>query len=397
MFLFTGSVTQKNDTAVRMTHEDYADDSSETASISENEQPYSLQYNTLVAGEEDRGLEYIDCGSIVEIPANESYTAVKDDSVNISEHAYAIPKSNERSDHDYCSSEISSVAHDVSKETRPEESESVHRLKKSKLKKPGVIANDFKAAVLDHGYAYVKSVKKARSGEKQQRKPSEATDNQPADHDYIKSRPAPLRYNPLLEKISSYMKDLEQNTNATSGLSERIKTSLCMVLLTSENMMEVASKFLEIEDLDKCLRYQRMLKIEKSSRSLGNRKYGYISQLMKKSPEDLRHFNWIEIVDEFMEKFPTFFGMILSMVLVQDKMHCYTAIEKVLPRIGLVYGILMQSRNMELSRIQRMISLLLFDNIADQKVIYLLFKNQIEHAHALRKGLMNVPMRYAEG
>ena len=44
-----------------------------------------------------------------------------------------------------------------------------------------------------------------------------------------------------------------------------------------------------------------------------------------------------------------------------------------------------------------MISLLLFDNIADQKVIYLLFKNQIEHAHALRKGLMNVPMRYAEG
>ena len=89
--------------------------------------------------------------------------------------------------------------------------------------------------------------------------------------------------------------------------------------------------------------------------------------------------------------------MILSMVLVSDKMHCYTAFEKVLPRIGLVYGILMQSRNMELSRIQRMISLLLFDNIADQKVIYLLFKNQIEHAHALRKGLMNVPMRYAEG
>ena len=49
-----------------------------------------------------------------------------------------------------------------------------------------------------------------------------------------------------------------------------------------------------------------------------------------------------------MEKFPTFFGMILSMVLVQDKMHCYTAIEKVLPRIGLVYGILMQSRNRSL-------------------------------------------------
>ena len=111
-----------------------------------------------------------------------------------------------------------------------------------------LLTNDFKAAVLDHGYAYVKSVKKARSGEKQQRKPSEATDNQPADHDYIKSRPAPLRYNPLLEKISSYMKDLEQNTNATSGLSERIKTSPVYGFTDVRKYDEVASKFLEIED-----------------------------------------------------------------------------------------------------------------------------------------------------
>ncbi|XP_062575477.1 uncharacterized protein LOC134237384 [Saccostrea cucullata] len=49
-------------------------------------------------------------------------------------------------------------------------------------------------------------------------------------------------------------------------------------------------------------------------------------------------------------------------------MSSYMQIERVVPRLGMVYGVLMQGRNKELSLVQRMMSLLLFDNICDQKV-----------------------------
>lgn len=69
-----------------------------------------------------------------------------------------------------------------------------------------------------------------------------------------------------------------------------------------------------------------------------------------------------------MVKFPTVFSLILTMFLTPQDMENKDKIEAIIPRIGMVYSMLMQGRNKELSRIQRITSLFLFDNICDQKV-----------------------------
>ncbi|CAG2245512.1 unnamed protein product [Mytilus edulis] len=56
------------------------------------------------------------------------------------------------------------------------------------------------------------------------------------------------------------------------------------------------------------------------------------------------------------------------MFLTPQDMENKDKIEAIIPRIGMVYSMLMQGRNKELSRIQRITSLFLFDNICDQKV-----------------------------
>ncbi|CAC5418958.1 unnamed protein product [Mytilus coruscus] len=104
------------------------------------------------------------------------------------------------------------------------------------------------------------------------------------------------------------------------------------------------------------------------SNLLRNRKLFYVSELMKKNPEDLKSFKWNEIISEFMVKFPTVFSLILTMFLTPEEMENKEKIEGIIPRIGMVYSMLMQGRNKELSRIQRVTSLFLFDNICDQKV-----------------------------
>jgi hypothetical protein len=46
-------------------------------------------------------------------------------------------------------------------------------------------------------------------------------------------------------------------------------------------------------------------------------------------------------------------------------------ITSIIPRLGMIYGIVAQGRNHELSKVQRIMSVNLADNIADQKVMSL--------------------------
>ncbi|CAC5384786.1 unnamed protein product [Mytilus coruscus] len=60
--------------------------------------------------------------------------------------------------------------------------------------------------------------------------------------------------------------------------------------------------------------------------------------------------------------------IIKQLLTTEEEMENKEKIEGIIPRIGMVYSMLMQGRNKELSRIQCVTSLFLFDNICDQKV-----------------------------
>ena len=89
---------------------------------------------------------------------------------------------------------------------------------------------------------------------------------------------------------------------------------------------------------------------------------------MKKDAQDLRTTSWTKIMQEMVTKFPFLLYMIFSVMLPPEHRSMYTKVQKVIPKICLIYGIMMQCRNAELSRVQRIISMLLMDNICDQKV-----------------------------
>lgn len=91
---------------------------------------------------------------------------------------------------------------------------------------------------------------------------------------------------------------------------------------------------------------------------------------MEKIFEDMKEIDWYKIVEEIMSFFPEIFVFLSSIILDPHEMSSYRKIERAVRRLGMVYGILMQGRNKELSLVQRIISMLLFDNICDQKVKY---------------------------
>ena len=103
---------------------------------------------------------------------------------------------------------------------------------------------------------------------------------------------------------------------------------------------------------------------------LKNRKKGKVSSLMDKELKDLKEFNWNEIIKELKSSLPfllkVFLAVLIPEGLQDDKRQSRTAGN--IPRMAMAYAILAQGRNAWLSRVQRILSTVLFDNICDQKV-----------------------------
>ena len=121
------------------------------------------------------------------------------------------------------------------------------------------------------------------------------------------------------------------------------------------------------DDIRKRIVNMHVTESHKIISSLGKRKYEQ-SVLMQKSFDSLKKFNLFNVIDEFKTQFPDLMAQILAIMMKQENNVLYTEMEKVIPRLATIYGIMMQTRNKELSLIQRVNSLLLFDNICDRKV-----------------------------
>ncbi|CAG2242079.1 unnamed protein product [Mytilus edulis] len=185
------------------------------------------------------------------------------------------------------------------------------------------------------------------------------------DHDYIVSKPSPVVQNVMVDKIMDFKNNIDINSKTEMKEAD---TEILISILKTKNKREVIKHLLTTEGFKDSILCLLMEEINLMSNRLRNRKLFYVSELMKKRPEDLKFFKWNEIICEFMVKFPTVFSLILTMFLTPQDMENKDKIEAIIPRIGMVYSMLMQGRNKELSRIQRITSLFLFDNICDQKV-----------------------------
>ena len=89
-----------------------------------------------------------------------------------------------------------------------------------------------------------------------------------------------------------------------------------------------------------------------------------------KTLEFLSELKWEEICQEAFTLFPLLVCMMVSIMLPKEKWTSTIAIRNILPRLGMVYAILIQTRIPQLSRVQRVVTALLADSICETKVTY---------------------------
>lgn len=90
--------------------------------------------------------------------------------------------------------------------------------------------------------------------------------------------------------------------------------------------------------------------------------------LMRKNYDDMKAFNFVNIVDEIRCKVPFLFKLLRALLDVDGKCSSEADNEKLYPRLTMCYSIIMQQSCHELSLMQRMTSVVLLDSIAEKKV-----------------------------
>ena len=171
-------------------------------------------------------------------------------------------------------------------------------------------------------------------------------------------------YNPVLPDITTFLKTT--TPSRSNNHSNQEEKSILINVIQNDN--NIYGALMKMDNFRNGVISELCLEIDSSISTMGNRKLLFVSELMKKDVSSLKSLEWSKIIKEMMEKLPVLCTLLFSTMLPPQQRSCYTKIEKVIPKAAFVYAILMQSRNIELSRVQRMVSMLLMDNICDQKV-----------------------------
>lgn len=185
---------------------------------------------------------------------------------------------------------------------------------------------------------------------------------QPESHDYVKSENKPSKFSSFYEELRVFMKEYREGNQLAP--SDRYQL---LFACQSGDSEQICNSILSIGSVRKELVNKVTNENDVITSGMTNRKYD-TSVLMKKTQKELKCFSWTDVVEEFKENFPDLLYQLLSLMLKTESQCLYTKLEKVLPRLGVIYGILMQGRNQELSLIQRLNSSLLFNSICDVKV-----------------------------
>ena len=104
-------------------------------------------------------------------------------------------------------------------------------------------------------------------------------------------------------------------------------------------------------------------RLDHISPSLKRRNNNATSLLAKKTQEDMKSFSWSAVVTEMKQTFP-----VLLVVLCSIMIGSSGGYETILPQLGMIYGVIMKTRNSDLSLVQNIISVCMFDTVSDKKV-----------------------------
>lgn len=146
--------------------------------------------------------------------------------------------------------------------------------------------------------------------------------------------------------------------------------STIISILSLRSRRELVKSLLDFDYFCNIIEDVTLTKLSKNCDILSNRKRGRLSVLVAKEYEDLKTFEWNEVITELLNEFPLLAKTFLAFLL-PDSLSDGAKMDRLstlIPRIGFLYAVLAQGRNQELSRVQRMIDILLFDSICDQKV-----------------------------
>lgn len=169
--------------------------------------------------------------------------------------------------------------------------------------------------------------------------------------------------NKRLQKFKTVVERLAHKSTTPSFLTSKECLQLQLISKTKD-IKSISSQILSVSALKKQLVTDISNALGKRPEQMLNKKKGFVSVLMEKDFKSLETVKFEDIILEFQDKFPELLEMILALMLPKDQ----TAIANVIPRLAMIYGIIMQTRHHELSRMQRIISMCLADNICDQSV-----------------------------
>lgn len=156
-----------------------------------------------------------------------------------------------------------------------------------------------------------------------------------------------------------------------SPLSVKDTSKLVSLLMSASfSTKTIAEEILKIPQFKHVLETLLMSEITGNNKILTNRKNGKLSYLIEGDYNELKTFNWDDVVGELWQEFPLLAKALVAFVIPSsmDVQRRKVAVLKLVPKIGTIYGVLAQARQDRLSKVQKIVNILLYDNICDQKV-----------------------------
>ncbi|XP_076102945.1 uncharacterized protein LOC143072048 [Mytilus galloprovincialis] len=176
-----------------------------------------------------------------------------------------------------------------------------------------------------------------------------------------KSTPVALQSSTVNAPVTNEGAD-ENITVRVPSLSKTEKAHLASLLHAGGYISHIGDLLLKNKDFLKHVTNNFKTESEEKMKILNKEKHGFVSVLMKKTCDNMYGFSWGQICEEFKSQFPVLASIVEGVMSSGEKNR-----DKILPRMGMVYAVCAQTRHHKLSLVQRMMTLCLLDNIADQK------------------------------
>ncbi|XP_022108927.1 uncharacterized protein LOC110989104 isoform X2 [Acanthaster planci] len=135
---------------------------------------------------------------------------------------------------------------------------------------------------------------------------------------------------------------------------------------------KLAKAALAIPGLRRMMVAQLMSDFDSALCKISNRKLGTLSCLKPVGYSEQTSFDWDSVIIEMDTVVPELLQLCLAALNRSSYLekHMRRAVLETVPRIGMVFAILVQGRVKELNRVQRVISVLLRQNGCDGKIVY---------------------------